>query len=208
MGFALFLFFLALTYTRPIEAFAPELVVYRPMLILLLLTFFAAFGRALRTREMAATGQHVRLLIGFALVLAISVVTTGWAGGAIYALIDFAPSMLMFLSTVMLVTTPKRLTTPSLKDLPTMEESGLKGFEVTIWHGLYAPKGTSADVLSKISSALKTALKDPEFVKKQQALGAVVVTDKRIEPAEHRKFVQAEIDKWGPIIKAAGVYAD
>jgi tripartite-type tricarboxylate transporter receptor subunit TctC len=106
------------------------------------------------------------------------------------------------------VTTPKRLTTPSLKDLPTMDESGLKGFEVTIWHGLYAPKGTSADVLSKISSALKTALKDPEFVKKQQALGAVVVTDKRIEPAEHRKFVQAEIDKWGPIIKAAGVYAD
>jgi tripartite-type tricarboxylate transporter receptor subunit TctC len=106
------------------------------------------------------------------------------------------------------VTTPKRLITPSLKDLPTMEESGLKGFEVTIWHGLYAPKGTPADVVAKISGALKTALKDPEFIKKQQALGAVVVTDKRIEPAEHRKFVQAEIDKWGPIIKAAGVYAD
>ncbi len=106
------------------------------------------------------------------------------------------------------VTTPKRLTPPSLKDLPTMEESGLKGFEVTIWHCLYAPKGTPADVVAKISSALKTALKDPEFIKKQQALGAVVVTDKRIEPAEHRKFVQAEIDKWGPIIKAAGVYAD
>jgi tripartite-type tricarboxylate transporter receptor subunit TctC len=106
------------------------------------------------------------------------------------------------------VTTQKRLTTPSLKDLPTLEESGLKGFEVTIWHGLYAPKGTPADVLAKISAALKVALKDPEFIKKQQALGAVVVTDKRIEPAEHRKFVQAEIDKWGPIIKAAGVYAD
>ncbi len=106
------------------------------------------------------------------------------------------------------VTTQKRLTTPSLKDLPTLEESGLKGFEVTIWHGLYAPKGTPADVLAKISTALKAALKDPEFIKKQQALGAVVVTDRRIEPAEHRKFVQAEIDKWGPIIKAAGVYAD
>jgi tripartite-type tricarboxylate transporter receptor subunit TctC len=106
------------------------------------------------------------------------------------------------------VTTPKRLTTPSLKDLPTLDESGLKGFEVTIWHGLYAPKGTPPDVLAKLSNALKAALKDPEFIKKQQALGAVVVTDKRIEPAEHRKFVQAEIDKWGPIIKAAGVYAD
>ncbi len=106
------------------------------------------------------------------------------------------------------VTTPKRLTTPSLKDLPTLEESGLKGFEVTIWHGLYAPKGTPADVVAKLSSALKTALKDPEFIKKQQALGAVVVTDKRIESAEHGKFVQAEIDKGGAIIKAAGVYAD
>lgn len=106
------------------------------------------------------------------------------------------------------VTTPKRLSTASLKDLPTLDESGLKGFEVTIWHGLYAPKGTPADVLAKLNSALRAALKDPEFVKKQQALGAVVVNDRRIEPAEHRKFVQAEIDKWGPIIKAAGVYAD
>ena len=106
------------------------------------------------------------------------------------------------------VTTSKRLTTPALKDLPTMQESGLKGFEVTIWHGLYAPKGTPADVLAKINAALKVALKDPEFIKKQEGLGAVVVTDKRVEPAEHKKFVAAEIAKWTPIIKAAGVYAD
>jgi tripartite-type tricarboxylate transporter receptor subunit TctC len=106
------------------------------------------------------------------------------------------------------VTTGKRLTTPALKDLPTMQESGLKGFEVTIWHGLYAPKGTPADVLAKINAALKVALKDPEFIKKQEGLGAVVVTDKRTEPAEHKKFVAAEIAKWTPIIKAAGVYAD
>ena len=106
------------------------------------------------------------------------------------------------------VTTGKRLTTPALKDLPTMQESGLKGFEVTIWHGLYAPKGTPADVLAKINAALKVALKDPEFIKKQEGLGAVVVTDKRVEPAEHKKFVAAEIAKWSPIIKAAGVYAD
>jgi tripartite-type tricarboxylate transporter receptor subunit TctC len=106
------------------------------------------------------------------------------------------------------VTTGKRLTTPALKDLPTMQESGLKGFEVTIWHGLYAPKGTPADVLAKINAALKVALKDPEFIKKQEGLGAVVVTDKRMEPAEHKKFVAAEIAKWTPIIKAAGVYAD
>jgi tripartite-type tricarboxylate transporter receptor subunit TctC len=106
------------------------------------------------------------------------------------------------------VTTSKHLTTPALKDLPTMQESGFKGFEVTIWHGLYAPKGTPPDVLAKINAALKVALKDPEFIKKQEGLGAVVVTDKRVEPAEHKKFVAAEIAKWSPVIKAAGVYAD
>ena len=61
---------------------------------------------------------------------------------------------------------------------------------------------------AKINKALKAALKDPEFIKKQQGLGAVVVTDKRTEPAEHKKFVGSEIAKWGPIIQAAGVYAD
>lgn len=106
------------------------------------------------------------------------------------------------------VTSLKRLTTPTLKHLPTLDESGLKGFEVSIWHGLYAPKGTPADVTAKINKALKVALKDPEFIKKQQTLGAVVVTDKRSDPVEHKKFVAAEIAKWGPVIQAAGVYAD
>jgi tripartite-type tricarboxylate transporter receptor subunit TctC len=106
------------------------------------------------------------------------------------------------------VTTAKRLTTPALKDLPTLQEVGLKDFAVTIWHGLYAPKGTPPDVQKKLNDALKAALKDPEFIKKQEGLGAVVVNDKRVEPAEHKKFVQAEIAKWSPIIKAAGVYAD
>jgi tripartite-type tricarboxylate transporter receptor subunit TctC len=106
------------------------------------------------------------------------------------------------------VTTSKRLSTPALKDLPTLQEVGLKDFQVTIFHGLYAPKGTPADVQKKLNDALKVALKDPDFIKKQEGLGAVVVTDKRVEPAEHKKFVAAEIAKWSPIIKAAGVYAD
>ena len=106
------------------------------------------------------------------------------------------------------VTTSKRLTTPSLKDIPTLQEEGLKGFEVTIWHGLYAPKGTPSDVVTKLNTALKAALKDPDFIKKQEALGAVVVTDKRMEPAEHKKFVASEIAKWGPVIAAAKEYID
>jgi tripartite-type tricarboxylate transporter receptor subunit TctC len=108
------------------------------------------------------------------------------------------------------VTTPQRLTTPALKNLPTLDEAGLKGFNVSIWHGLYAPKGTPKAALDKIHAAMREALKDPEFLKRQEALGAVVVGDKdpRLTPAGHKAFVTAEIAKWGAAIKAAGQYAD
>ena len=106
------------------------------------------------------------------------------------------------------VTTSKRLTTPALAKLPTLDESGLKGFNLTIWHGLYAPKGTPKAVQDQLNAALRNALKDPEFIKRQEALGAVVVTDGRLAPVEHKKFVAAEIDKLGVAIKAAGQYAD
>jgi tripartite-type tricarboxylate transporter receptor subunit TctC len=107
---------------------------------------------------------------------------------------------------VFAVTTPRRLTVPALKDVPTMQELGVKDFNVTIFHGLYAPKGTPAPILKKINDALRVALKDPDFIKREQSLGAIVVNDKRIEPAEQKKFVKAEIGKWTPLIKAAGVY--
>jgi tripartite-type tricarboxylate transporter receptor subunit TctC len=106
------------------------------------------------------------------------------------------------------VTSPKRLTTPALAKLPTLEESGMKGFNVGIWHGLYAPKGTPKAIQEQLNTALRAALKDTDFVKKQEALGAVVMTDARTGQAEHKKFVEAEIAKWGPVIKAAGQYAD
>jgi tripartite-type tricarboxylate transporter receptor subunit TctC len=106
------------------------------------------------------------------------------------------------------VTTKSRLTTPALAKLPTLNESGLKDFNLTIWHGLYAPKGTPKAVQDQLNAALRVALKDPEFIKRQEALGAVVVTDGRVAPAEHKKFVAAEIDKLGVAIKAAGQYAD
>jgi tripartite-type tricarboxylate transporter receptor subunit TctC len=106
------------------------------------------------------------------------------------------------------VTTTTPLKTPALAKLPTLDSQGLKGFNVSIWHGMYAPKGTPAAVVDKVNAALKTALKDADFIKKQEALGAVVVTDARLTPAEHKKFVAAEIAKWGPAIKAAGQYAD
>jgi tripartite-type tricarboxylate transporter receptor subunit TctC len=106
------------------------------------------------------------------------------------------------------VTTTKPLTAPALAKLPTLDSQGLKGFNVSIWHGLYAPKGTPKAVVDQVNTALKAALKDPEFIKRQEALGAVIVTDNRVNGAEHKKFVEAEINKWGPVIKAAGQYAD
>jgi tripartite-type tricarboxylate transporter receptor subunit TctC len=106
------------------------------------------------------------------------------------------------------VTTLKPLTTPALAKLPTLDSQGMKGFNVSVWHGLYAPKGTAKPVLDMMNAALRNALKDPEFIKRQEALGAVVITDNRVGGAEHKKFVEAEINKWGPAIKAAGQYAD
>ena len=106
------------------------------------------------------------------------------------------------------VTTPKRLTTPVLAKLPTLQESGMKDFNVSIWHGLYAPKGTPKAVIDKLNAALKVALEDAEFVKREEALGAVIVSDGRVNPAEHKKWVESEIAKWSPVIKAAGQYAD
>jgi tripartite-type tricarboxylate transporter receptor subunit TctC len=106
------------------------------------------------------------------------------------------------------VTTPKRLAPAVFKDIPSMQEAGFKDFAVTIWQGLYAPKGTPAPVLKKLNDALKLAVRDADFISKQEAGGAIVVNDSRTDPAGHKAFVTAEIAKWSPVIKAAGVYAD
>ena len=106
------------------------------------------------------------------------------------------------------VTTSKPLTTPALAKLPTLDSQGLKGFNVSVWHGLYAPRGTPKAVLDQMNAALKKSLQDPAFVRSMESLGAVMVTDARTNPAEHKRFVEAEIAKWGPVIRAAGQYAD
>jgi len=106
------------------------------------------------------------------------------------------------------ITSLKRLPLPSLKDTPTLAESGLKDFDVQVWHGLYAPKGTPPAVLEKLNAALRTALKDPELIKREEALGLTVVNDDRLAAAGHRKFVEAEKVRWSKVIKEAGEYAD
>jgi tripartite-type tricarboxylate transporter receptor subunit TctC len=107
------------------------------------------------------------------------------------------------------VTTAKPLSThPVLKYYPSLQEMGMKGFNLTIWHGLYAPKGTPAAITKTLNEALKKSLKDPEFIKKNEGLGALVITDNRTDPAEHKKFVAAEIIKIKAAVDAAGKYAD
>ena len=106
------------------------------------------------------------------------------------------------------ITSLQRLPLAALKDAPTLCEAGLKDFNVQVWHGLYAPKGTPPAVLAKLNAALRVALKDPELIKREEALGLTVVTDERLDPASHRKFVESEKARWAKVIKDAGEYAD
>ena len=104
------------------------------------------------------------------------------------------------------VTSLKRV--PSLADIPTLDEQGLKGFEVGIWHGLYAPKGTPKPALDKLVAALQAALKDSNVKLRLADLGSEPVAQAKATPEALRAFLKSEIDKWGPIIKKAGIYAD
>ena len=104
------------------------------------------------------------------------------------------------------VTTKKRVA--SLPNVPTLDEAGLKGFEISVWHGLYAPKGTPKAIVDKVSKALQGAIKDATVKQRFADLGAEPVAEKSATPEALRAHLKAEIDKWGPIIKKAGVYAD
>ena len=104
------------------------------------------------------------------------------------------------------VTTKTRV--GSLPTIPTMNDAGLPGFEVAVWHGLYAPKGTPKPVIDALSKALKIALKDPTVKQRFEDLGTEPVAENRATPEALQAHLKAEIDKWSPIIKKAGVYAD
>ena len=104
------------------------------------------------------------------------------------------------------VTTRERIA--SLPNVATLEESGLKGFEVKVWHGIYAPKGTPAAVIERFGSALRAALEDPSVVQRIGELGGEIVPKAKQTPEGLRSWLKPEIDKWGALIRAAGTYAD
>jgi tripartite-type tricarboxylate transporter receptor subunit TctC len=97
---------------------------------------------------------------------------------------------------------------PSLPDVPTFREAGLPGFEIEVWHGLYAPKGTPRPVLERLAEALQNALRDPSLIQRFAGLGTAPVDLSRINPQALRNHLKSEIDRWGPILKKAGVSAD
>lgn len=104
------------------------------------------------------------------------------------------------------VTTKTRV--PSLPNIPTMSEAGLPGFEIAVWHGLYAPKGTPKPIIDSLAAALQVALKDPTVKQRFADLGTEPVAANRATPEALRVQLKSEIAKWAPIIKKAGVYAD
>jgi len=104
------------------------------------------------------------------------------------------------------VTSPQRLAV--LPNLPTLDEVGLKGFNVSIWHGFYAPKGTPKAAVDKLEAALKAALKDPAIIKRFADLGTEPVAQDKATPAALRSHLISEIKRWEPLIKKAGAFAD
>ena len=104
------------------------------------------------------------------------------------------------------ITTAKRIA--ALPDIPTMSEAGMPNFTVSVWHAMYAPKGTPQPIIDKLSKALQGALKDPNLKQRFADLGSEPVAQNLATPDALRAHLKAEIDKWGPIIKKAGVFAD
>lgn len=104
------------------------------------------------------------------------------------------------------VTTAGRVA--ALPDLPTLQEAGLAGFEMSVWHGLWAPKDTPPEVVAKLEAALAEALEDPKVVERLADLGTVPVPPDQVTPEALDAQTVAETAKWRPVIQAAGGFAD
>ena len=104
------------------------------------------------------------------------------------------------------ITTKERL--KSLPDLPTADEAGLKGFELGVWHGIYAPKGTPSAVVQKLTAALQSALKDPTLIARFNDINTEPVAQEKATPEALAAMLASEVDRWAPMIKAAGQFAD
>jgi tripartite-type tricarboxylate transporter receptor subunit TctC len=101
------------------------------------------------------------------------------------------------------VTAPAR--SPSAPDIPTFDEAGVPGLHVSIWYGVWAPKGTPRDVITKLNAAVRDALADPGVRQRLSDLGQIIPAREQQTPEALAAHHKAEIDKWWPLIKAAGI---
>ena len=104
------------------------------------------------------------------------------------------------------VTTAARLA--SMPEMPTLDEQGLKGFDLVVWNGVFAPKGIPKPALDKLVAALQSAVQAPAFRARLADLGAEPVPLSKATPASLGALLKSEVDKWAPIIRKTGVYAD
>jgi tripartite-type tricarboxylate transporter receptor subunit TctC len=93
----------------------------------------------------------------------------------------------------------------SLPEVPTFEESGMPGFQLAVWHGLYASKGTPKPVIDKLSAALRQSLTDPAFTQRLQEMSGLVVPPEQATPDALRQLLKSEVDRWRNALRSAGV---
>ena len=103
---------------------------------------------------------------------------------------------------------PPTSASKSAPDVPTADEAGLPGFQMTLWSGLWVPKGTPKDIVDKLNAAAVDALNDPAVRKQLENLGLQMPPKDQLTPQALGTWQKAEIAKWWPMIKAANVKVD
>lgn len=155
------------------------------------LLFFSAIGAEVRQVPYRGTGPAMNDLLG------------GQVDFLCDQTVNTVPNAVAGTIKAFAVTTPKRLAT--LPAIPTADESGLKGFDLSIWYANYAPKGTPQPILDRLGAAHQAALASTTVTEKLNGIGVVIASPQRATPAVLAAYLKSEIDKWAPIIRKAGV---
>ena len=132
---------------------------------------------------------------------------TDLLGGQVMMMFDNIPSSMPHIKSGKLraIATTGAKRDPSLPDLPTIAESGVPGYEAGVWFGLMAPTGTPKDIIAKLNAEIVKAAKGPDYIKKMNEQGYIVLASSAEQMGE---MSRAEYARWGPIVKASGAKAE